>query len=154
MIASVCDDLLLVHAGRCTEFEGDLQDYAKWLREARQQLINSQNAVQQQTVASQNTAAKVDKEAQRKEAARRREITRPIRKNIEKAETQIEKIQPRLAAIENELADSTLYEAHRKDDLIKLMNEQTELKSKLEQYEEQLLELMMELEELESSFEV
>lgn len=154
LIASVCDDLLLVHAGKCTEFEGDLQDYAKWLREARQQLINSQNAVQQQTVASQNTAAKVDKEAQRKEAARRREITRPIRKNIEKAETQIEKIQPRLAAIENALADSTLYEAHRKDDLIKLMNEQTELKSKLEQYEEQLLELMMELEELESSFEV
>jgi ATP-binding cassette subfamily F protein 3 len=118
------------------------------------QLINSQNAVQQQTVASQNTAAKVDKEAQRKEAARRREITRPIRKNIEKAETQIEKIQPRLAAIENALADSTLYEAHRKDDLIKLMSEQTELKSKLEQYEEQLLALMMELEELESSFEV
>ena len=153
LIASVCDDLLLVHAGRCTEFEGDLQDYAKWLREARQQLINSQNAVQQQTVASQNTAAKVDKEAQRKEAARRREITRPIRKNIEKVEGQIDNIQPRLAAIEQALAESALYEAQRKDDLIKLMNEQNDLKAKLEQFEEQLLELMMELEELESSFE-
>ena len=153
LIASVCDDLLLVHAGRCTEFEGDLQDYAKWLREARQQLINSQNAVQQQTVASQNTAAKVDKEAQRKEAARRREITRPIRKNIEKVEGQIDNIQPRLAAIEQALAESALYEAQRKDELIKLMNEQNDLKAKLEQFEEQLLELMMELEELESSFE-
>ena len=153
LIASVCDDLLLVHAGQCTEFEGDLQDYAKWLREARQQLINSQNAVQQQTVASQNTAAKVDKEAQRKEAARRREITRPIRKNIEKVEGQIDNIQPRLAAIEQALAESALYEAQRKDELIKLMNEQNDLKAKLEQFEEQLLELMMELEELESSFE-
>ena len=153
LIASVCDDLLLVHAGRCTEFEGDLQDYAKWLREARQQLINSQNAVQQQTVASQNTAAKVDKEAQRKEAARRREITRPIRKNIEKVEGQIDNIQPRLAAIEQALAESALYEAQRKDELIKLMNEQNDLKAKLEQFEEQLLQLMMELEELESSFE-
>ena len=153
LIASVCDDLLLVHAGRCTEFEGDLQDYAKWLREARQQLINSQNAVQQQTVASQNTAAKVDKEAQRKEAARRRELTRPIRKNIEKVEGQIDNIQPRLAAIEQALAESALYEAQRKDELIKLMNEQNDLKAKLEQFEEQLLELMMELEELESSFE-
>lgn len=56
-----------MHAGKCTEFEGDLQTMLKWLREARQQLINSQNAVQQQNlVASQNTAAKVDKEAQRK----------------------------------------------------------------------------------------
>ena len=33
------------------------------------------------------------------------------------------------------------------------MNEQTELKAKLETIEEQMLELMMELEEMESSFE-
>jgi len=153
LIASICDDLLLVHAGKCTEFEGDLQDYAKWLREARQQQINAQNALQQQASTTQAPVVKIDKEAQRKEAARRREMTRPIRKNIEKVEAQIEKIQPRLADIEHALADTTLYEANRKDDLIKLMNEQTELKAKLEQHEEQLLELMMELEELESSFE-
>lgn len=153
LIASVCDDLLLVHAGRCTEFEGDLQDYAKWLREARQQQINAQNALQQQSSNTPLSTAKVDKEAQRKEAARRRELTRPIRKNIEKVEGQIDKVQPRLAEIEQALADSALYESNRKDELIKLMNEQNDLKAKLEQFEEQLLELMMELEELESSFE-
>ncbi|NAR68166.1 ATP-binding cassette domain-containing protein [Acinetobacter haemolyticus] len=152
LIASVCDELLLVHAGRCTEFDGDLQDYAKWLREARQQQINAQNALQQQVTNQQASSVKVDKEAQRKEAARRREVTRPLRKNIEKVEAQIEKIQPRLVDIEHALADSALYEANRKDDLIKLMNEQSELKNKLEQYEEQLLTFMMELEELEASF--
>ncbi len=51
------------------------------------------------------------------------------------------------------LGDTALYEASRKDDLLKLMNEQTELKAKLETVEEQMLELMMELEEMESSFE-
>ncbi|MEX7543181.1 MFS transporter [Acinetobacter baumannii] len=154
LIASVCDELLLVHGGKCTEFEGDLQDYAKWLREARQQQINAQTAVAQNNSSSAAPApAKVDKEAQRKEAARRREQTRPIRKNIEKVESQIEKLQPRLAEIEEALADTSLYEANRKDDLLKLMNEQTELKAKLEQNEEQLLELMMELEEMEASFE-
>lgn len=152
LITSVCDELLLVHAGRCTEFDGDLQDYAKWLREARQQQINAQNALQQQTTNQQVNSVKVDKEAQRKEAARRREVTRPLRKNIEKVEAQIEKIQPRLVDIEHSLADSALYEANRKDDLIKLMNEQSELKNKLEQYEEQLLTFMMELEKLEASF--
>lgn len=154
LIASVCDELLLVHGGKCTEFEGDLQDYAKWLREVRQQQINAQTAVAQNNSSSAAPApAKVDKEAQRKEAARRREQTRPIRKNIEKVESQIEKLQPRLTEIEEALADTSLYEANRKDDLLKLMNEQTELKAKLEQYEEQLLELMMELEEMEASFE-
>ncbi|ENU29487.1 MULTISPECIES: ATP-binding cassette domain-containing protein [unclassified Acinetobacter] len=151
LITSVCDELLLVHAGKCTEFDGDLQDYAKWLREARQQQINAQKALQK-TSTTQMTSVKLDKEAQRKAAVRHRELTRPIRKNIEKTEGQIEKLQPRLAEIENLLADTALYEESRKDDLIKLMNEQNELKAKLELHEEQLLTLMMELEELESAF--
>lgn len=155
LIASVCDDLLLVHAGRCTEFAGDLQDYAKWLREARQQQINAQTALAQASASSSKTAApaKVDKEAQRKLAAQRREETRPLRKKIEQCESQIEKIQPRLASIEEQLADSSLYEASRKEDLLKLMNEQTSLKTTLEQAEETMLELMMELETLEQSFQ-
>lgn len=155
LIASVCDDLLLVHAGRCTEFSGDLQDYAKWLREARQQQINAQTALAQASASTNKTAApaKVDKEAQRKLAAQRREETRPLRKKIEQCESQIEKIQPRLANIEEQLADSSLYEASRKEDLLKLMNEQTSLKATLEQAEETMLELMMELETLEQSFQ-
>ncbi|MDM1270828.1 ATP-binding cassette domain-containing protein [Acinetobacter indicus] len=155
LIASVCDDLLLVHAGRCTEFAGDLQDYAKWLREARQQQINAQTALAQASASTNKTAApaKVDKEAQRKLAAQRREETRPLRKKIEQCESQIEKIQPRLASIEEQLADSSLYEASRKEDLLKLMNEQTSLKATLEQAEETMLELMMELETLEQSFQ-
>lgn len=156
LIASVCDELILVHAGQSKEFDGDLQDYAAWLRQARIDMMkNGQkpSAPIQSQVVEKTSISKVDKEAQRKEAARQRELSRPIRKNIEKIESQIGKIQPRLVEIEEYLADSALYEANRKDDLLKLMNEQTELKTKLEQAEEQMLELMMELETLESSFE-
>lgn len=156
LIASVCDELILVHNGHSQSFDGDLNDYANWLRQARNEMIKKgqQPAA---PVVSEVTAApatsKLDKEALRKEAAQRREQTRPIRKNIEKCETEIDKFQSRLVAIETLLADSSLYETHRKDDLLKLMNEQTELKQKLEHAEEQLLELMMQLEELESSFD-
>jgi ATP-binding cassette, subfamily F, member 3 len=156
LIASVCDELLLVHGGKCTEFDGDLHDYANWLRQARQDMIKQggQTApVVSQVTEQKVVISKVDKEAQRKLAAQRREQTRPIRKNIEKCESQIEKIQPRLEEIELLLGDSAIYEANRKDDLLKLMNEQTDLKAKLAQAEEQMLELMMELEELESSFQ-
>ena len=156
LIASVCDELILVHAGQSKEFDGDLQDYATWLRQARIDMIkNGQqpSAPVQSQVIEKPTISKLDKEAQRKEAARQRELSRPIRKNIEKIESQIGKIQPRLVEIEALLADSTLYEANRKEDLLKLMNEQTELKVKLEQAEEKMLELMMELETLESSFD-
>ena len=155
LIASVCDDLLLVHAGQCTEFEGDLQDYANWLRQARADMIKqgSTESSNPSPVAEKTSSSKIDKEAQRKLAAQRREQTRPLRKNIEKCEAKIEKIQPRLSEIENLLADTALYEASRKDDLLQLMNEQNDLKAALAEAEEHMLELMMELEELESSFE-
>jgi ATP-binding cassette subfamily F protein 3 len=155
LIASVCDELLLVHQGTCHDFDGDLTAYAEWLRQARIDMMkNGQQptAPIQSQVEVKPTISKLDKEAQRKEAARQRELSRPIRKNIEKCESQMEKLQPRLQEIETLLGDSSLYDAERKQDLLKLMDEQNQLKAKLEQTEEDMLGLMMELEELESSF--
>lgn len=157
LVASVCDELILVHGGESREFDGDLVAYADWLRQARIDMIKNGGKQPATPVKSQveikPTISKLDKEAQRKEAARRREASRPIRKNIEKLETEIAKIQPKLVEIETQLADTTLYDANRKDDLLKLMNEQTELKAKLAKAEEKMLEFMMELEEFEGSFE-
>ena len=125
------------------------------LREAREQQINAQTALAQASPSTNKTAApaKVDKEAQRKENARRREQTRPLRKKMEQLEKSIEKAQVQLTTIENQLGDSAIYEADRKAELLQLMDQQTAQKASLAQDEEQLLELMMELEELEASFE-
>ena len=157
LVASVCDELILVHGGESREFDGDLVAYADWLRQARIEMIKNGGKQPAAPVKSKvdvkPTISKLDKEGQRKEAARQRELSRPIRKSIEKNEAQIAKIQLRLAEIEVLLANTALYEANRKDDLLKLMDEQTESKAKLAQAEEQMLELMMELEELEGSFD-
>ena len=157
LVASVCDELILVHGGESREFDGDLVAYADWLRQARIEMIKNGGkqpaAPVRSKVDEKPTISKLDKEGQRKEAARQRELSRPIRKSIEKNEAQIAKIQLRLAEIEVLLANTALYEANRKDDLLKLMDEQTESKAKLAQAEEQMLELMMELEELEGSFD-
>ncbi len=156
LVASVCDELILVHGGQSREFDGDLVAYADWLRQARIDMMkNGQKpaAPIKSQVEVKPVISKLDKEAQRKEAARRREASRPIRKDIEKLEAEIAKIQPKLIQIEEQLADSALYDASRKDDLLKLMNEQTALNGKLAQSEEHMLELMMQLEELEASFD-
>lgn len=156
LIASVCDELILVHNGSSRDFDGDLHDYANWLRQARNDIMKQgqqPTAPIQSKVEAQPVISKLDKEAQRKEAAKRREQTRPIRKNIEKCESQVERLQKRLAKIETLLGDSSLYDADRKNDLLKLMNEQSDSKQELEQAEEQMLELMMQLEELESLFD-
>jgi len=80
-------------------------------------------------------------------------MSRPIRKNIEKYEAKINTLQQRLGQIENALADSGIYDSQRKDELLKVMNEQTQVNTELKQNEEQMFELMFELEELESSFQ-
>lgn len=152
LIASVCDDLLLVHAGSCTEFNGDLNDYAKWLREARQQQINANSAAMSTAKPKAESVAEV-KITPRKETAKQREQTRPIRKDIEKVESHVEKIQTQLEPIKVALAETDLYSTARKDELLAIMEQEKQLREKLAGYEEQLLELMMQLEELEQSFQ-
>lgn len=100
-----------------------------------------------------STITGLSKEESRKETARRREATRPLRDKIEKHEKQQQKIQLRLVAIENLLADESLYLPEQKVALLNLMNEQTELRSTLQHSENETLELMLELEELQHSFD-
>jgi ATP-binding cassette, subfamily F, member 3 len=76
-----------------------------------------------------------------------------LRDKIEKHEKQQQKIQLRLVAIENLLADESLYLPEQKVALLNLMNEQTELRSTLQHSENETLELMLELEELQHSFD-
>jgi ATP-binding cassette subfamily F protein 3 len=151
LIASVCDDLLLVHGGKTSPFDGDLQDYAKWLREARQQQLNAFNA--EQSPKPSPKTIKVDKEDARKEAAKRRELIRPIHKNIEQIEKRLHKTQQDLADIEQQLTNPELYTASHKEELLALLDQQTRYKQLLSQDEEQLLALMLDLEELELTLE-
>lgn len=148
LLNAVCDEFFLVHDGKVSEFDGDLADYAQWLRQARQEMLAKQ---QQQLASTTPKSQKVDKEADRKEAARRRELTRPLRKQIEQLEQKIQKLQERLANIEQQLSDNALYDADRKAELLALMTEQQNLQQQQQSLEEQLLEKMMELDELEQS---
>lgn len=148
LLNAVCDEFFLVHDGKVSEFDGDLADYAQWLRQARQEMLAKQ---QQQLASTTPKSQKVDKEADRKEAARRRELTRPVRKQIEQLEQKIQKLQESLANIEQQLSDNALYDADRKAELLALMTEQQSLQQQQQSLEEQLLEKMMELDELEQS---
>lgn len=176
LIASVCDELLLVHDGHSQDFDGDLNDYAVWLRQARIEMEQKQRQLKQQqsqqktaevakkpepakavitpvSLAVATPAQPVDKEQARKEAARRREATRPLRAKIEKLEKQQATAQQRLSDIEKQLGDEQLYLAENKKKLLELMDNQSTLKAELESAENETLELMMEIESIEASFQ-
>ena len=107
------------------------------------------------TAPANNKAAQplISKEEQRKLAAEQRKLTAPIRREIEDTEKVLAKTETALTAIEEKLADTSLYEESRKADLLKLLDEQSTLQQQQSANEEKLLLAMTTLEEMEAGFE-
>ncbi|MDE0491765.1 ATP-binding cassette domain-containing protein, partial [Psychrobacter sp. A3] len=179
LIANVCDELYLVHDGQIDAFDGDISDYGKWLSEKRKQENSSDkaagkkkskkesknfvsretrdslaNTVAPTAAAKDNpTSPALSKEEQRKMAAEQRKLTAPVRREIEDTEKVLAKTETALTAIEERLADTSLYEESRKADLLKLLDEQSTLQQQQSANEEKLLLAMTTLEEIEAGFE-
>ena len=107
------------------------------------------------TAPASNKAAQplISKEDQRKLAAEQRKLTAPVRREIEDTEKVLAKTETALTAIEEKLADTSLYEESRKADLLKLLDEQSTLQQQQSANEEKLLLAMTTLEEMEAGFE-
>src|SRR5690554_7604501 len=84
---------------------------------------------------SLHDALPICKEQKRLEAEKRQRLA-PLRKKQQAAEKQMEKLQTQLDAIEETMADTSLYEASRKDELQTLLHNQAQLKSELENVED------------------
>ncbi|MBD9427126.1 ATP-binding cassette domain-containing protein [Pseudomonas sp. PDM15] len=145
LLKSTTDEFMLVADGRIQPFDGDLDDYARWLIDYR--------ARQQPQSTTAPNADKTDKRAQRQAAAALRQQLAPHKREAEKLEKELGKVHDKLAAIEEKLGDSSLYEAARKDELRELLAEQTRLKGTEAELEEAWLLALETLEELQRQLE-
>ena len=76
----------------------------------------------------------------------------PLRQKLEKLETSMEKLQAKLAAVEEQLADPAIYEESAKGKLSELLKSQGPLKEELEHVELEWMSLSEELETMEQAF--
>ncbi|WP_137819005.1 ATP-binding cassette domain-containing protein [Pseudomonas sp. 2FG] len=141
LLKSTTDEFLLVADGRVQEFEGDLEDYARWLVDYRAR----------QTPASSAAPAvdKTDKRAQRQAAAALRQQLAPHKREAEKLEKELGVLHARLASLETRLGDAAIYEVARKDELRDLLAEQAKLKVREGELEEAWMAALEHLESLE-----
>ncbi|MCL7462722.1 ATP-binding cassette domain-containing protein [Pseudomonas sp. NW5] len=144
LLKSTTDEFLLVADGRVQAFDGDLDDYGRWLIDyrARQQPPSSSDSAER--------GDKTDKRAQRQAAAALRQQLAPRKKAADKLEKDLSGVHEKLAALETRLGDSALYEAARKDELRALLAEQAQLKAREAELEEAWLLALEELEALEA----
>jgi ATP-binding cassette subfamily F protein 3 len=145
LLKSTTDNFLLVADGKVEEFDGDLDDYARWLTEYR-----LRNAPTSNTPVNPD---KTDKKAQRQAAAALRQQLAPHKREADKLEAELGKVHERLAKIETSLGDSAVYEAARKDELRDLLAEQAKLKVREGQLEESWMEALELLESLQAELE-
>ncbi|NWA04268.1 ATP-binding cassette domain-containing protein [Pseudomonas gingeri] len=145
LLKSTTDNFYLVADGKVEEFDGDLEDYARWLVEYRQR-----NAPVSNTPVN---ADKTDKKAQRQAAAALRQQLAPHKREADKLEAELGKLHERLAKIEVSLGDSAVYEAARKDELRDLLADQAKLKVREAELEEAWMEALELLESMQAELE-
>ncbi|SCZ07660.1 ATP-binding cassette domain-containing protein [Pseudomonas sp. NFACC37-1] len=145
LLKSTTDNFFLVADGKVEEFDGDLEDYARWLVEYRQR-----NAPVSSTPVNPD---KTDKKAQRQAAAALRQQLAPHKREADKLEAELGKLHEKLQKIETSLGDSGLYEAARKDELRDLLAEQARLKVREAEIEEAWMQALELLENLQAELE-
>ena len=145
LLKSTTDEFLLVADGRVQEFDGDLEDYARWLAEYR-----LRNAPVSNTPLNVD---KTDKKAQRQQAAALRQQLAPHKKQADKLERDLGLLHEKLAKVEAALADSANYEAANKDKLRDLLAEQAKLKVSESELEEAWMESLELLESMQAELE-
>lgn len=152
LLRAVTDELWLVHEGRKEVFEGDLDDYAKIVLDHRRVTAAEARAGHQADKAARNEAQPVNnKEARRlaaQERARIAELRKPLKKELEKVEREMNALSEKLKALDTQLADPAFYNGADQGKVAQTLREHGELAPKVEALEMHWLELSEKIEAL------
>ncbi|HLF98045.1 MAG TPA: ATP-binding cassette domain-containing protein [Methylococcaceae bacterium] len=146
LLRACTDEFLIVADGGIQAFDGDLDDYRKWLFETK---LGTARAAKAEAAAA---ALPVDrKEERRLEAEARQRLAdarKPIESRIARLEKRLDGLNTRMAEIDARLADAGIYADAHKDELKSLLFEQATLAKELEETEADWLEQQEALEQL------
>ena len=138
LLRTITDQFLLVSGGKITPFDGDLGDYADWVKN---------QAKENDSAPSSDKSVNARKE-QKQQQANNRQQQKPLRDALRKAEKQLDKLQEKQQQLEAKLADSDLYHQDKKQQLADIINEKSSIDEQLAKTEEAWLTAQQALEEL------
>ena len=149
LLRSVCDEFWLVGRGQVQPFDGDLDDYQRYLLDESRRL-RELGRTQAQGAATVDETPRLSGAQQRKQdAARRQQLatqTRPLKKELEKIEQRMAAIEPQKADLEQKLSSpmppAEIAETGR---TLKALGEE------LEALEERWLELSEQLQQMQEA---
>ena len=128
LLEACVDRLWLVGDGKVSPFDGDLDDYRRYLGELRRGSRKTPDGV------AQGGSAETSRKAARQKAAADRQRLAPFRKAVEKAEQDVVRHENRRDTLQAKLSDPSLYAQDRTDGPATI----TDLQKKLARAEEDL----------------
>jgi len=150
LLRTTVDSFWIVADGAVQEFDGDLEDYRDWLA--------TRNAGERAEAARENAEGGepvVDRKAQRRAEAEQRQrlsaLRKPLESRLAKIEAEMEKLRAKLHTLDAVIADPDLYSDARRAERQKVMAEHGEHGKRMDELEEQWLEIQGSLEEIEQS---
>jgi ATP-binding cassette subfamily F protein 3 len=131
LLNSIADEFILVAHGRAEPFDGDLEDYARWLAtgasaasDASAAAIAAPPAAVVAPVVAESSAAK--RERKRAEAEHRARLS-PLRAEVAASERQLEQLSVEQKDIERQLESADLYLPASKERLAAMLQRQREV---------------------------
>lgn len=131
LISLTADRLWIVADGTCQNYEGDMDEYRRFLGNARRE----QNSDDRNSKDSADGGQGNNRKEARQEAARKRTALAPLKRRIDAAEKEMRKLNEKKELLEVKLADPKIYEgpAAKATDLQKKLAEITENLSRTEE---------------------
>ncbi|MEO7051822.1 MAG: ATP-binding cassette domain-containing protein [Rhodanobacter sp.] len=138
LLGLVCDSFWRVADGVVESFDGDLDDYARWLRNRGSA---SKRAAKAGPAAPVKVVAVASSNQRRLDTATRREQDKTSRQRIKRVENRTAALEAELAELEAKLADSATYNGPTSE-MMRLGQRQAELRHEKEALETEWLELL------------
>lgn len=137
LLRNTAEELLLVDDGTVEEYTEDLEGYERWI------LTRNRAPDKQHTATSESSRRK-----KRQQAANRRDKLRPLRKQLDRTEKELETVNASLRELQEQLGDEALYSGADKDALAALLKQEGRLKTRATELEDQWLEQQQQLDDL------
>ena len=139
LLRSTCDSLILVHAGSCGAYDGDLDDYAALVLEHRKSVLEADR----QSRAVPQAEPQVNRREERRQAAQERAqkaaLKKPLLKKLADLEKRMNEGNAKLAELDAKIADSGWYASAAPEEVQTVMKERGLLADEVAKIEEEWL---------------
>ena len=137
LLKSVTDEYVIVEGGFAKEFDGDLDDYSKWLNNREKELA-AVGKVEDKAVSRKD---------QRKHEADMRKQLQPLKRIVDKHEKELDKLVEQSAELEKQLAGPDIYLDENKEALKSLLLKKRDVDVSVEKTEAAWLDASEEYEQ-------